>query len=93
MTLNLYDHNKNQENIKKHGISFDYIEFLDWNTAITKQDNRYDYGEKRFITYGFINDRLYNLVWTIRNKKIRPISFRKANKRETNYYDKNTRSS
>lgn len=64
------------------------IEYFEWEGAITKEDNRYDYGERRFISYGYITKRLHVLVWTIREDTIRPISFRKANLRERRQYEK-----
>jgi len=84
----VYDIKKQQENLRKHGISFDDIPLFDWNNAITKQDTRYEYGESRFISYGFINNRLHVLIWTLRENNIRPISFRKANQRERRQYEK-----
>ncbi len=83
-----YDLNKQQENIRKHGISFDDISIFEWSTAITKQDTRSDYGEPRFISYGFVDSRLHVLVWTPRGNLIRPISYRKANERERRQYEK-----
>ncbi len=83
-----YSIQKNKENQKKHGVSFDDIDKFDWDTSITKEDTRYEYGEDRFISYGFVDSRLYVLVWTLRESDIRPISFRKANKREVTRYEK-----
>ena len=81
-----YDERKNKENIDKHGVSFDYVAEFNWESAITVEDTRYDYGENRYISYGLVGDRVYVLVWTPRNG-IRPISFRKANKREVKRYE------
>jgi hypothetical protein len=83
-----YDKIKNTLNLAKHGLSFEKVAELDWTNSITRADDRFDYGEFRSITYGMIDNRLYILIWTIRNEKIRPISFRKANKRERNFYAK-----
>lgn len=88
-----YDSAKNKENIEKHGISFDDVHEFEFENAVTKIDNRFKYNEIRFISYGMRNNRLHALVWTERNGEVRPISFRKANKRERSDYDKekNTR--
>ena len=32
---------------------------------LTEPDLRFDYGEDRFLTFGFIKNRLCALVWTI----------------------------
>lgn len=83
-----YDEAKNAINIAKHGISFELVAKLDFLNSIVTQDTRTDYGEKRFITYAPLEDRLHCLIWTWRNGKMRPISFRKANRRERIDYEK-----
>lgn len=45
------------------------------------------YGEARFIALGYIVDRLYSMVFTVRGDMLRVISLRKANKREVKRYD------
>jgi len=82
-----YNDIKNQENIAKHGISFDAVAEFELETAITRIDDRLDYGEVRYVSYGMRNNRLYVLVWTERDGELRPISFRKANKRERKRYE------
>lgn len=83
-----YDTIKNEENLRKHGVSFDEVAVFEWDGAVTKQDTRFEYGESRFISTGYVNGRLHVLVWTLRNNAIRPISFRKANLRERVRYEK-----
>ncbi len=84
-----YSQTKNQQNIEKHGISFELIEEMEQTTSYTKQDLRNKYNEPRFISYGFIRNRLHILIWTLREYKMRAISLRKANKKEEReYYDK-----
>ncbi len=86
-----FDAEKNRVNIAKHGLSFDDIEALEWSTAITSDDSRTDYGELRFVTYGMRHNRLHCLIWTGRDGVLRPISFRKANAREREKYEKETK--
>jgi hypothetical protein len=83
----IYSTSKNEENITKHGISFDRVSEFELERAVTKIDNRFDYGEVRFISYGMMNNRLHVLVWTERNGEVRPISFRKANRKESKQYE------
>jgi len=83
-----YDQQKNNQNIAKHGISFDRVMELDFYSYIVSEDRRLDYGEVRFISYAFLQERLYCLIFTQRNGNIRPISFRKANGRERKEYEK-----
>ncbi|WP_430540790.1 BrnT family toxin [Planktotalea arctica] len=58
-----------------------------WTTALTREDNRVEYGERRFISIGLIGDRHFVVVWTQRDDALRLISLRKANKREVNIHD------
>ena len=83
-----YDENKNRENIAKHGLSFQEAQQLDWESALIIEDNRQDYGEKRFRAMALLGNRLTVFVFTLRQNNIRAISFRKANKREINQYVK-----
>jgi len=81
-----YDLNKKRRNIKKHGISFDLAERFEWDTALIWEDTRYNYGETRFCALGYIEIRMYHLVFTYRDDTVRVISLRKANKREIKHY-------
>ena len=54
--------------------------------TLTVEDDRQDYGEDRFITIGFLDERMVILVWTPRNGARRVISMRKANEREQAHY-------
>ena len=83
-----FDPVKSQKNIDDRGLSFDLVKYFDFSTAIITTDNRKDYGEKRYKAAGYIFDRLYMLIFTIRGECIRIISLRKANKREIESYDK-----
>lgn len=86
-----YDTAKNTQNIAKHGVSFEQVAELDWSSVVSQPDTRKEYGEVRVLSYGMINGRLYTLIWTARNDNIRPISFRKANKKEGSKYEKRTK--
>ena len=54
--------------------------------TLTVEDDRRDYGEARFITIGFLDNKMVVLVWTLRNSSYRIISMRKANERERKLY-------
>ena len=54
--------------------------------TLTDEDDRRNYGEDRFITIGFLDERMVILVWTPRNDACRIISMRKANEREKALY-------
>jgi len=83
-----YDSNKNQRNIEERNVSFESVKYFDWHNAIVWSDNRQDYGETRYCALGYIENRIYHLVFTFRNDVVRIISLRKANKREVNRYAK-----
>lgn len=82
-----YDPDKNQKNIDERQLSFDEAINFDFLTAKVKIDNRFDYGETRYIAVGFLGERLHVLVFTTTPDGLRVISFRKANKREIKNYE------
>ncbi|ENF5594807.1 BrnT family toxin [Salmonella enterica subsp. enterica serovar Newport] len=58
-------------------------ESFEWESSIIGGDTRRDYGEERFIAFGYLNNRIYCVVFTDRdNDERRIISLRKANRRE-----------
>ena len=50
--------------------------------TFTFEDDRYNYGEQRFITLGLLQGRFVAIVHTEINGEIRIISFRKGTKHE-----------
>lgn len=54
----------------------------------TAEDDRFVYDETRFITVGYLNDRMVVVVWTFRFGIRRIISLRKANEREQEKFGK-----
>jgi uncharacterized DUF497 family protein len=81
-----FDPKKNADNIRDRELPFDDVESLDWPSAVVVEDMRKDYGERRFRVFGYIEDRLYALVFTPRENAVHVISFRKANSREVKRY-------
>src|SRR3546814_2564797 len=55
---------KDEANIAKHGVSLRVAAGFDWDTAFEREDDRFDYGEVRFVALGLIGDRLHVLVFT-----------------------------
>jgi uncharacterized protein len=49
-------------------------------------DKRFDYGEVRNVTVGYLRDRMMIVVWTERGEARHVISMRKANGREKAYF-------
>jgi uncharacterized protein len=65
-----YDPNKNRQNIENRSLSFELIKQFEWETALVMEDNRFDYGETRYCTLGYIELRIYHLVFTYRNDTV-----------------------
>ncbi|MDB9313826.1 BrnT family toxin [Spirulina sp. CS-785/01] len=84
-----WDENKNQQNIKKHKISFEEATEIFNGIVFTAIDERYDYGETREISIGAIQGVvIITVAHTERNGNIRIISARKATPKERKqYYD------
>jgi uncharacterized protein len=81
-----YDENKRLANLRKHGIDFvDVPSIFDGDTVIV-EDDRYNYGEQRFISFGLLKGRVIAVVHTENNDLIRIISARKATKYEQQFY-------
>ena len=81
-----WDERKRQANIKKHGIDFvDVPEIFDSDVVILS-DERFDYGETRFIGIGILKKQIIVVAYTERGDNIRIISARKATKNEQIYY-------
>ncbi len=88
-----FDEAKNARNIRERGISFERFADIDAETALSGEDVRKDYGERRLRVLGFIDGLLYAAVVTPRGEKIRVISLRRANRREERAYAKERQSS
>lgn len=83
-----FDPFKDRANVAKHGVSLRAAEGFDWFTALEREDDRFDYGEIRFVALGLIGDRLHVLVFTqgSHDDAVRAISLRSAEKHEARFY-------
>ena len=81
-----WDDKKRLSNLEKHKINFTDVVQLFKKPYLTKEDKRKDYGEKRWIALGIVNDKIVVAVFTYRKQNIRIISARKANKIERSIY-------
>lgn len=77
---------KRQANIRKHGIDFVDIELLFEGCTVTMEDDRFEYDEHRFVTFGSLTGRVIAVVHTESENTIRVISARKATKNEEECY-------
>lgn len=80
-----WDEAKRQDNLVKHrGVDFSDMEAFQWETAAIASSPRH--GEARYVALGYIGNRLYHVVYTMREDKCRIISLRRANPREGRRY-------
>ncbi len=79
-----FDAAKDETNIAKHGVSLSRAVELDIMAVL--RDERFNYGEDRYRAWGIIDDVAYCLAFSIRNKKVRAISLRRAHKKEMDRY-------
>lgn len=77
-----WDERKRKSNLRKHGIDFVGCEAIFAGTVKTMIDDRADYGEERFVTFGLLDDRVVAVVHTEAADTIRVISIRKATRHE-----------
>lgn len=81
-----WDEQKRLANVKKHGIDFiDVPEVFDGDVVILP-DERFDYGETRFLLIGILKSQVIVVAYTERSENIRIISARKATKNEQIYF-------
>jgi uncharacterized protein len=81
-----WDGKKRKANIEKHGIDFIDGPAIFDGCTLTMIDDRYDYGEERFVTIGILEGRVVAVVHTESEDSIRIISIRKATKNEEKIY-------
>ena len=80
-----WDEAKRRDNLVKHrSVDFSDMEAFEWETAVIASSPRH--GETRHIALGYIGDRLYHVIYTMRGDKCRIISLRKANSTEEKQY-------
>ena len=83
-----WDKAKRKSNLRNHGIDFIGIEQVFEDETVTILDNRFDYGEERFVTFGLLEGRVVAIAHTETDEVIRIISVRKATKNEESSYFK-----
>ncbi|XGV97459.1 MAG: BrnT family toxin [Leptolyngbya sp. BL-A-14] len=81
-----WDEAKRLANLRKHGIDFIDVPVIFTGNIVTVEDDRYRYGEQRFITFGSLQGRVIAVVHTEREDCTRIISARKATKYEQRAY-------
>ena len=72
--------------MKAHGLDFVDAPRVFEGATYTFEDDRFSYGEQRFITLGLLAGIPVSIVHTESEYEIRVISFRKATSREAQIY-------
>ena len=73
-----WDEKKRRSNLKDHGLDFVDAPRVFEGLTFTFEDDRFAYGEQRFVTLEFLADIAVSLVQTETPARIHVISFRKA---------------
>ena len=81
-----FDAAKRAATLDARGLDMARVDEAFQDATLTIPDDRRDYGERRFITIGFLDGTMVVLVWTPRAHAYRIISMRKANERERRLY-------
>jgi uncharacterized DUF497 family protein len=83
-----WDETKRLANIEKHGIDFADVPPMFDGDVFTIEDQRFEYDEARYITFGLLKFRVIVVAHTDDDEVIRIISARKASKHEEKQYFK-----
>ena len=85
-----FDEAKSRRNARERGLPFERAAEFEWESAFYEADARRNYGERRIVAVGFLEERLHVLCFTPIEDGVRIISFRKANRREVKAYEQET---
>lgn len=85
-----WDEVKRRSNLRYHEIDFVAVvkERIFEGETFTRMDDRFDYGERRFLTLGLLKGKVVAIAHTQTDEVIRLISVRKASKNEEDIYFK-----
>ena len=84
-----WDEAKRRANLRKHGLDFADAEDVFAGVTCTIEDQRFEYGEQRFITFGVLPDTVVVMAHTETSREVRIISMRKATRHEQILYFEN----
>jgi uncharacterized DUF497 family protein len=81
-----FDSVKRALTLANRGLDFAEALRLFAGLTYTRPDERFDYPEPRFQTYGLLDERLVMVVWAESENGRRIISMRKCNEREQQWF-------
>ncbi len=83
-----YDPEKSAVNKAKHGIDFEAAKRIWDGEAVVLEAKTIK--EARFMIMGWVQERLYSCIFTVRQDKIRIISCRRSRDKERVFYHEKT---
>ncbi len=78
----VFDEAKRQTTLNVRGLDFADAAEVFATSYLEFEDDRFDYGEVRYITFGFVDSRAVAMVWTQRDNGRRIISMRHVHEEE-----------
>ena len=81
-----WDERKRRANLTKHGIDFDLARRIFQAEVVEREDVRQDYGERRMVAYGKVDEIVLSVIYTWRDSVRRIISARRARRDERQGY-------
>jgi len=82
----IWDEVKRKSNLAKHGLDFTDVRAVFAGATFTFEDDRFDYGEQRFVTLGLLKGMVVVIAHTERDDTVRIVSMRKATRHEQKTY-------
>ena len=77
-----FDPAKRLQTLQERGLDMRRAGEVFAGLHLTRLDDRFDYGETRYVTAGWLDSRLVVFVWTPRGSARRIISMRHCHERE-----------
>jgi uncharacterized DUF497 family protein len=77
-----YDPAKREKTLRERELDFEDAVGVFEGPTLTQIDDRFEYREVRYLTYGLLDSRLTLVVWAQRSDVRHIISMRKCNDRE-----------
>jgi len=81
-----YDAEKRALILEARGLDFDDAVHVFAGPVFDLEDDRKEYGETRYVTFGRLSERMVAVVWTPRGEGRHIITMWKANDRERRKY-------
>ncbi len=81
-----WDEAKRRTNLRKHGLDFVDAPTVFTGPTFTFEDDRFAYGEQRFITLGLLRGLVVVIAHTEHDDEVHIISMREGTKREQTTY-------